>query len=199
MDRLLYWLADAPFLLALFAAALAEMSSSALRRASSALGRWAWTAANGMAGLSGLGLIWSWIWAVSQARMSLPARRSGWWIVGSLAMMAGAVLILLAVRALGRRTLFPKRSSRLETKPPYRYLRRPMGLGLTLVGLGAAIASGGEALWIWLVDWFLLWQPLFELEEWELKARLPSAQAYLAKTPRYIPWRFFHGRRKRPS
>jgi hypothetical protein len=197
MDRLLLWLTDAPFLLALITAALAETSSTLLRRASSVLGRWAWSAANGMAGLSALGLIWSYVWAVNQARMSLPARRTGWWILGALAMMAGAVLVLLAVRALGRRTLFPRRCAGLEIRPPYRYLRRPTGLGVALLGLGAAITSGADALWTWLIAWFLLWQPLFELEEWELRARLPQARTYFARTARYVPRRFLSSPRKR--
>jgi hypothetical protein len=196
MDRLMLGLTDAPFLLALIASALAEMSSTVLRRASSALGRWAWNTANVMAGLSVLGLVWSFVWAVSQARMVLSPRQSSLWIVGALAIMAGAVLILLAVRVLGRRALFPTPSARLETRPPYRYLRRPIGLGVTLAGVGAGMMSGRDALWTWLIAWFLLWQPLFELEEWELKTRLARAREYFARTPRYIPWGLLRGYQK---
>lgn len=189
MDRLVASFADYPFLLALAAAAFAELSSIMLRRTSSILGARVWYSANALSGVSALGLVWSLVWAANQGRMLLPRDQSGLQVLGSLAMMAGAVLIFAAVRVLGSRTLFPARTANLETRPPYRFVRRPIGVGLALLGLGAALVSGSPPLWHWLGVWFILWQPLFELEEWELKARLPRAQAYFAQTPRYIPWK----------
>lgn len=196
MVRLETLFTDYPFLLALVAAALAELSSILLRRASTAIGRWAWYAANVLAGIATLGLLWSMIWAANQGRRLLPSAQSGVRVLGAFALLAGALMMFVAGRVLGRRALFPRRASRLETRPPYRFLRRPIGAGFAVMGLGAALVSENTSMWIWLGVWFLLWQPLFELEEWELRARLPRAQAYFAQTPRYIPWKYLFSRSK---
>jgi len=64
-----------------------------------------------------------------------------------------------------------------------------MGASALLLGVGAALALNAGALRVWTVSWFLLSLLVFELEEWELRARLANAAGYLARTPRYIPRR----------
>jgi protein-S-isoprenylcysteine O-methyltransferase Ste14 len=96
---------------------------------------------------------------------------------------------LWGLSALGLRALLPQFGDRLETRPPYRHLRRPMALGAILAGLGATLIVETPAAWLCYLTWLVLASLLQELEEWELRGRVPAARAYQERTPRYLPRR----------
>jgi protein-S-isoprenylcysteine O-methyltransferase Ste14 len=98
------------------------------------------------------------------------------------------ILVIMAVAALGRRAILPLPSDRLETRRIYGIIRRPMGLGWMIAGLGATLQAGGTAAWVCYAIWSVLVNVFFELEEWELRTRIPAARQYLKQTPRYLPW-----------
>jgi protein-S-isoprenylcysteine O-methyltransferase Ste14 len=107
--------------------------------------------------------------------------------VGFAAIMLGVGLMLWSAFTLGRQTFFGRASDEIVGRGPYHALRRPMGVGMYLVGVGAALISGKDAVWVWLGVYFVLSLLLFELEEWELRQRIPEAADYLGETPRFIP------------
>jgi hypothetical protein len=55
-----------------------------------------------------------------------------------------------------------------------------------MLAAGLALTTVRVEGWIWFGVWFLLSQPLLELEEWELRSRLLDAATYLDRTPRYF-------------
>jgi hypothetical protein len=61
-----------------------------------------------------------------------------------------------------------------------------MVLGWAMLAAGLALTTVRVEGWIWFGVWFLLSQPLLELEDWELRSRLSDATAYLDRTPRYF-------------
>ncbi len=61
-----------------------------------------------------------------------------------------------------------------------------MVIGFAALAAGLALTTVRSEGWIWLVTWFVLSQPLLELEEWELRARNPEAASYFEQTPRYF-------------
>ena len=61
-----------------------------------------------------------------------------------------------------------------------------MVVGFVALAAGLALTTVRTEGWIWLVTWFVLSQPLLELEEWELRARNPEAASYFDLTPRYF-------------
>ena len=61
-----------------------------------------------------------------------------------------------------------------------------MVLGWAMLAVGLALITAQVEGWIWFGVWFLLSQPLLELEDWALRKRLSDAATYLDQTPRYI-------------
>ena len=61
-----------------------------------------------------------------------------------------------------------------------------MVMGWAMLAAGLALTTVRVDGWIWFGVWFLLSQPLLELEEWELRSRLSDAATYLDQTPRYL-------------
>jgi hypothetical protein len=176
-----------PFLLALAAALFAEGSAILLRRVASGFGRWIWVLAALLSVLSLVGVVWSFAWAVRERPVMgvsvgwLPAT------LGSVALLTGLVLTVWALTVVRRRAFYAWPNDRLETRPPYHYIRRPIGLGMTLFSFGVALIVNARSIWVWFVVWWILAQLLFELEEWEIGFRIPSAQVYFERTPRYLP------------
>lgn len=174
-----------PYVLPLLAASLASLSATLLRRAASILGGWLW----GLAGAVSVGAagatVWAFLWAWGLAAPSSPSLAAG--IVGWLVAIAGLALTFWGVATLGRRTFVAGPRTRLESRPPYRYLRRPQALGWTLIGLGASLVLGTSPAWACLIVWLILDLAVVELEEWELRQRLPAAGEYFARTGRYCP------------
>jgi hypothetical protein len=176
-----------PFLLALAAALLAEGSAILLRRVAAVFGRWLWALAALLSVLSLAGIVWSFAWAV-QERHLIDAS-VGWprGALGGVALLTGLGLAGWSLTVIGRRALYAWPNDRLETRPPYRYIRRPIGLGMTLIAIGAALIVDARPIRVWFVVWWISAQLLFELEEWEIRIRIPAARVYFQRTPRYLP------------
>ncbi len=184
-----------PFVLALLAAALAEFSAILVRRMAPTIGKWLWGLAGILSALSAIGLVWSFIWAVSvQPPHRLPPPVI-FQAIGMLIVVLGGTLLVWSVISLARQTIYAWPGARLVTESPYDYLRRPMGVGIGSIALGLALLTNSQASWVWLLAWAIISPLLFELEEWELQMRLIDARDYLSRTPRYLP-RFWIGLRK---
>ncbi len=184
-----------PFVLALLAAALAEFSAILVRRTAPMVGKWLWGLAGILSALSAAGLVLSFIWMVSMQPSQLQPPAVVFQAIGMLIIVPGGILLIWSVISLARQTFYAWPGARLVTKSPYDYLRRPMGAGIGLIALGLALLTSSQASWVWLLAWAILSPLLFELEEWELKMRLPGAADYFSRTPRYLP-RFWIGLRK---
>jgi protein-S-isoprenylcysteine O-methyltransferase Ste14 len=177
-----------PFILALLAAGLAELSAILMRRAAPTLGRWLFWLAGLLSLVAAGSLIWSYTWAMSITPLS-PWGNALTQALGAILLLTGVGLLLWAFGTLGVQSLIAQEGSRLVTHGPYRLLRRPMGAAIALLGIGGALTSGSPAMWVWFFGWLILSQPLFELVEWELLSRVDGAQEYLQRTPRYLPRR----------
>jgi protein-S-isoprenylcysteine O-methyltransferase Ste14 len=177
-----------PFVLALLAAGLAELSAILLRRVASTIGRWLYWLAGLLSLVAAGSLIWSYTWAMSISPTS-PWGNALTQALGAILLLAGGGLLLWSLATLGVQSLLAQETSRLISHGPYRFLRRPMGFAVGLLGIGGALTSASPAMWVWFFGWLILSQPLFELEEWELRARLAGADEYLRRTPRYLPRR----------
>lgn len=180
-------ISDHPFILALIAAAVAETSAILLRRIAPVFGRWSWWLSRGLTLFATLSLTWSLYWSIREGIDPYAVRHPLWIVVGGIGLLLGVGLIAWAAVVLGRRTFIARPDDKLETRPPYRYLRRPMGLGVIFMGLGVALILDARSTWIWLLVLLIESQLLFELEEWELRQRIPGAKDYHKRTPRYVP------------
>lgn len=184
-----------PFVLALLAAALAEFSATLVRRMAPTVGKWLWGLAGILSALSAIGLVWSFIWAASVQTSQRPPPPVIFQAIGMLIVVPGGVLLVWSVISLARQTIYAWPGARLVTESPYDYLRRPMGVGIGSIALGLALLTNSPANWAWLLAWAIISPLLIELEEWELKMRLPGVEDYFRRTPRYLP-RFWIGLRK---
>lgn len=185
------FLLEYPFLLALAGGFIVGISAVLLRRASAALGRFFWYLSWLFSLLSTFSYLWAfyWAWSSNPAELAETTPKPlsiglGWALLG-----VGLILVAMALAALGRRAILPLPADRLETRRIYGIIRRPMGLGWMIAGLGATLQSVGTAPWVCYAIWLVLVQVSFALEEWELRARIPAAEDYLKHTPRYLPWR----------
>jgi protein-S-isoprenylcysteine O-methyltransferase Ste14 len=175
------------FLIPLFMAFIGQSSVYLMRLTAPNFGRWLYRLADILALLSGAALLWSLAWALMSQAVRLDIISPLATLLGFGAVMLGAGLALWSAFTLGRQSFFGRPSDEVIDRGPYGGLRRPMGLGIYLVGIGAALISGKDSVWVWLGAFFVLSLLLFELEEWELRQRLPEASDYLDKTPRFIP------------
>jgi protein-S-isoprenylcysteine O-methyltransferase Ste14 len=176
-----------PFALAFLAAALAEFSAILIRRTAPNIGKWSWGLAGVLSACSVIGLVWSLIWAVSVQVSERPAPPAVFQVLGIVLALLGGTLLFRSLISLGRQTVYAWPGARLITKSPYNHLRRPMATGLGIIALGLALVTINRASWVWLLGWAILSPLLSELEEWELKERIPGAAAYFRQTPRYLP------------
>jgi protein-S-isoprenylcysteine O-methyltransferase Ste14 len=181
-------LSSYPFVLPLLAAAIAELSAILLRRTAATLGRRLFWVAGFLSSVAAGSLIWSYTWAMSITPVT-PWGSALTQALGGIVLLAGGGLLLWSFATLGVESLVANERSRLVSHGPYRFMRRPMGAAIALLGIGGALTNGGPVMWIWLFGWLILSQPLFELEEWELRTRVNDAEAYLRRTPRYLPRR----------
>ena len=181
-------LSNYPFLLALLGAMLIELSAILVRRAAQALGGWLWILAGGLSMIGSATLIWSFLWANTPATSALVRGNIFTLLLGSLLSLSGIVLLLRPLLILGRQAYLPWPTTHLVEEAPYKAMRRPMVLGMTILAMGLPLVTTQSDGWIWIGMWFFLVQPLLELEEWELRTRIPEAAAYLDRTPRYFTW-----------
>jgi hypothetical protein len=184
-EFLLYY----PFFVSLAAAAIAGASAFLLRRAALTLGRWLWWLSWAASAGSTAGFAWSFTWAWGLESNPVSGLQVLLVVIGWAAVLGGVTLGLWGLSALGLRALLPQFGDRLETRPPYRHLRRPMALGAILAGLGATLIVETPAAWLCYLTWLALASLLQELEEWELRGRVPAAREYHSRTPRYLPSR----------
>jgi len=188
-------LSSYPFVLALLAAGLAELSAILLRRAAPTFGPWLFRAAATLSVIAAGSLVWSYTWAMN-LRPAEPWGSALTQALGAIILLLGGMLLLWSFGTLGVQSLVAHEQARLVTHGPYRLLRRPMGAAVGLLGIGGALTVGSPAMWVWFFGWLVISQPLFELEEWELLSRLQGAQDYLERTPRYLPSRGQRGSRR---
>jgi hypothetical protein len=179
-------LSNYPFLLALVGAMVIELSAILARRAAQTLGGWLWYLAGVLSSLGAGTLIWSFIWANTPETIAAPRGGVFNLVIGPLLVLSGVVWVIRPLLTLGRQAFFPWPPTRLAVESPYRSRRRPMVLGMIMLAVGLPLTTTQVHGWIWFGVWFLLAQPLLEVEEWELRARLPGAAAYLDRTPRYF-------------
>jgi protein-S-isoprenylcysteine O-methyltransferase Ste14 len=175
------------FLIPLIMAFIGQTSVYLMRLTAPNFGRWLYRLADILSLLSALSLMWSLVWALMSQAVRLDVISPLETLLGFAGVLLGAGLTLWSVFTLGGKSFFGGPADEIVDRGPYGSLRRPMGVGIYLVGVGAALISGKEAVWIWLGAFFVLSLLLFELEEWELRQRIPEAADYLTRTPRFIP------------
>lgn len=176
-----------PFLIPLIMAFIGQSSAYLMRLTAPNFGDWLHRLADALSLLSSLALLWSLAWSLMTQAVRLDVVSPLATLLGFAAILAGAGLTLWSAFTLGGRTFIGRPSDEIVDRGPYKSLRRPMGVGMYLVGLGAALISGKDAVWVWLGVFFVLSLLLFELEEWEMRQRIPEASSYLSQTPRFIP------------
>lgn len=185
-----------PFVLTLAAGMLAGVSAALLRRTSAVLGsglRWLGRILSlASVPMAICSFLWSWSMYKPPAGSADPLRMALGWLLA----LGGTALTLraLSVRGLGELDAWP--AARLENRTPYRQVRRPIGLGLILLALGATLVVATVPAWVCFLLWLVLILFQLEVEEWELHQRLPAARDYLKRTPRYLPrfWRTKSGK-----
>ena len=176
-----------PFLLPLVGGLIVGAGAYSLRRASLILSEKLWPASWLLAGLSTGSFLWSFSWAWGLESSPEGSSRLIVHILGWVSLLAGLSLAMWGLSALGLRAILPRPKDRIETRPPYNYLRRPMALGFILAALGATLVVGTRSAWLCFLVWLAFSQILLELEEWELRSRIPAARGYHERTPRYLP------------
>lgn len=177
-----------PFLFALAGAMVIELSAILLRCVAHIMGGWLWLPSGILSIVSWTTLTWSFLWA-NRAPVSPIESGAGLTnFIGAVLVVIGGIGFLRALLTLGRASFFPWPGTRLVKRPPYQAQRRPMILSVAAISIGVALLNARLEGWIWFCVWFLLVQPLAELEEWEMGTRLPDARKYLERTPRYVRW-----------
>lgn len=110
----------------------------------------------------------------------------GWWglVIGSVLCVLGSGLRFWAAGYICK-------SKVLETRGPYSLVRHPQYLGNSLIGIGAAVASG--RLWgiaVWVLLFILFYLPAIEREDDKLHRRFGETwRKWREKTPAVIPLR----------
>lgn len=175
------------FLIPLIMAFIGQASAFLMRLTAPTFGQWLYRLADILAVLSGLALLWSLAWSLMAQAVRLDVVTPLATLLGFAAVVLGVGLTLWSAFTLGGKTFLGGSEDEIVERGPYRSLRRPMGMGVYLMGVGAALVSGKDSVWVWLAVFFVVSLLLFELEEWELRQRIPDASDYLARTPRFIP------------
>ena len=205
MGRLL---TEYPFVLTLLAGTLIGLSAILVRRASPVIGsgfRWL-SKLMAVSAILAYGWSFAWSWGVEPGqffpgvvaspgpyspRLIAPNQPSR---ADSLLQGLGALLILMgvslaawALSAWARRSLYRWPAWKISARPPYSILRRPLHLGLMVIGLGASLIAGTREAWICTLTWVAMMQVLLELSDWDERGRIPAAADYQRRTPRYLP------------
>jgi protein-S-isoprenylcysteine O-methyltransferase Ste14 len=180
-------LSEYPFLLPLLGGFIVGAGAFSLRRASLVLSVKIWPVSWLLAALSSGSFLWSFNWAWGLEESPEGGSRQLLVIIGWICLVGGFTVVLWGLSALGMRAILPRPKDRIETRPPYAYLRRPIALGFIIAALGTSLIVGTPQAWVCFGVWLVLSQILLEIEEWELRNRIPAAIGYHARTPRYIP------------
>lgn len=199
-------LADFPFLILLLAGALACCSAVALRRAAPVVGAWTDRLAAVLRVAGWVCFVFSFLWAWdlgasrilsgvvstfgSYQRPTVEQRANPWVSgLGVVVFVVGLGMVIWGVRVKGWVAVFSAAPPRHATNLPYARVKRPIGVGMMLSALGFVILVQSLPVLVCLAAWIPLTLFLLELEEWEMRARHPSAADYLRRTPRYLPLR----------
>jgi hypothetical protein len=176
-----------PFALTLAAGALAGASGLLLRRAASFFGTWLLGLYFLLEAAAAVAFGWSFYWSWSLVK---PSQNAGFPVLAALgwAFILGGVV--LGVQSLSVRGMGALRSwtlARLESRAPYRHIRRPIAVSVFLGLLGVTLILDTVPAYACLIVAAILIHGLLELADWELRPRLPESGEYLRRTPRYIP------------
>lgn len=184
---------NSPFLVPLLAAVTARLMAIFIRRAATILNIRLWWLANvfALAAAGFLGL--SFYWAMVLGPQRIPGETGALMLIGQAMIIAGVLVTLIGLMELGTGAFLVTPHSSLVSKGLYARMRRPMDAGVLVIGVGAALVQGSPGAWLWSLLWVPLSLALSELEEWELRNRIPAAKAYFERTPRYLPRRIRHG------
>jgi protein-S-isoprenylcysteine O-methyltransferase Ste14 len=181
------FLLDYPFFLPLLAAALAQVSAVFLRRASIVFGSIPWDLSLILSACSIGASVWSMVWSWTLGHSAWGSAYILLRILGWLLALGGALMAVEAVRVRGLSPLRAWPQAKIETRPPYLWIKRPLEVGLILIVLGATLIVHRMAGLVCFGSWLVGNLLLLELAEWELRTRLPEARGYLKRTPRYLP------------
>jgi protein-S-isoprenylcysteine O-methyltransferase Ste14 len=163
------------------------MGSVFVKRAAPVLSSNLWPLSWILSLLSSLGFLWSFLWAWGFGTTFDWTWQPLLLVLGWILLLAGLGLYLWALSAMGMRAILPQPGDRLERRPPYHRIRRPMGLSFFVGLLGASLIANSVQAWVCLALWTFYASVLLELEEWELAGRIPAAREYFQSTPRYLP------------
>jgi protein-S-isoprenylcysteine O-methyltransferase Ste14 len=109
----------------------------------------------------------------------------GGWLIVAL----GAALVVWAIRARARSSLFGWSWEKASMHAPYARIRRPLALGWLSVGLGSTMVVGTAQAWVCYLAEGVAALILMELDDWDLRSRLPAFTRYCRRTPRFFPRR----------
>lgn len=113
-----------------------------------------------------------------------------WRTTGMVLMGAGTAIGFWSAAFLGRGltpTPVPNGATELVTRGPYRYVRHPMYLAVVLFMGGVAIRSGSWLAWPLLAGLVGLFHVKARWEEGQLIEVFRGYDAYMDRTPRFVP------------
>ena len=112
----------------------------------------------------------------------------------TVATVLGLAVMVLGATGLGRgltATPLPNAHAQLRTGGLYRYARHPIYSGLMLMMASITVASGSVLRLVTLVALVLLLNAKARWEETRLARRFEGYADYAARTPRFVPTRFW--------
>ncbi len=112
-------------------------------------------------------------------------------VVGIALMVAGAILAVWGVRALGASLTvlpYPKEGSTLVESGPYRIVRNPIYSGLILGSFGLALTVRSFLSLVYAVALLVLFDLKTRREERWLRERYPAYVEYQRRVKKLLPW-----------
>lgn len=140
----------------------------------------------------------SWLYVIIQAILLVglvfaPASTNpplGSIVIALVIQIVGLIILVISLYQL-RRSLtalpMPTRSGQLQVHGLYRYVRHPMYVGVLTLSLGIAIAGYSLAHLLIFAGLYALFHFKARYEEQLLLAKYPGYQAYMRRTPRFVP------------
>jgi protein-S-isoprenylcysteine O-methyltransferase Ste14 len=113
-----------------------------------------------------------------------------WRAAGMALMAAGAAVGVWSAVFLGRGltpTPVPNGATELVTRGPYRYVRHPMYLAVLLFMGGVAVRSGSWFAFPLFFGLIALFHVKARWEEGQLREVFRGYEAYMGRTPRFVP------------
>jgi protein-S-isoprenylcysteine O-methyltransferase Ste14 len=140
----------------------------------------------------------AWTWSRVARRIRVPLgflfaafyiwrARPSW---ASLAVGAVIAAVGIAIRALASGHV--RKNRELTRTGPYAYVRNPLYLGSTVIGIGFAMAARDLWIVVVLVLFFLLvYLPVIRSEQTFLRTRFPEYEDYASRVPSLLPRTFW--------